>query len=65
MTTARTFHENEGAFEATVDTDMSCRVCSAVAVKASPWSPSDGGSEDTKFTCTACGHVWWVDGPDA
>ena len=31
------------------------------ADKAALWESSDGAYEDHKYTCTACGSVYWVD----
>lgn len=49
--------KSEVVFEASVDTDWPCARCGALAVKASPWTLSD--RTGTKYTCVACGHVWW------
>jgi hypothetical protein len=60
--------KSEVAFEASVDTDWPCTRCGALAVKASPWTLPDRhhivfsgpvGLTGTKYTCVACGHVWW------
>ena len=29
------------------------------------WDSSDGAYTDEHFRCTACGHEWWIEGPDA
>ncbi len=29
------------------------------------WESSCGGYEDYQHRCNACGHTWWVEGPDA
>lgn len=29
------------------------------------WESSCGSFEDQQFKCTACGHSWWCEGPDA
>jgi hypothetical protein len=49
--------------QATVGYTRNCRTCQAV-MKVQTWSSSDGGHEDTKYTCPN-GHVEWVDGCDS
>lgn len=36
-------------------------------LEVSVWESSDGAFEDHHYRCAspACGHNWWVDGPDA
>lgn len=42
-----------------------CRKCPSTTVTYRIWESTCGGYEDHHFTCTECGHDWWVDGPDA
>jgi predicted transcriptional regulator len=45
--------------------DQVCRKCNAKAVTVQLWESSCGGFEDHKYTCSACAHVWWIDGIDS
>lgn len=45
---------------------VACRKCGETGgVKFKPWESSCGGYEDYKYTCTKCGHYWWIEGSDA
>jgi hypothetical protein len=44
---------------------VSCRACRGSNVQVEVWESSDGAFEDYHFTCTECGHNWWIDGPDS
>lgn len=44
---------------------LKCRKCNTEAVFSRTWESDCGGYEDEKYQCRACGHVWWVEGPDA
>lgn len=58
--------EHEGEFDAATRVDRPCTKCGArdrVTVQA--WESKDGAYEDNKYTCHACGHVWWVEGIDS
>lgn len=46
-------------------TGVSCRKCKGGPVVEQEWTSSCGGYEDYKYTCQACGFVWWVDGIDS
>lgn len=56
--------ESEGVF---TKSDVARRPCPKCAgeVRVQLWESSCGGYEDEKYTCTKCGHVWWVDGSDS
>lgn len=57
--------ESEGTF---VDVDLAadpCKKCGHHNVTCKTWESNCGSFEDYKYTCEDCGHVWWVDGPDA
>ena len=45
--------------------DVPCRKCPAAQVHEREWDSSDGAYTDWKYTCTACGHAWWIEGSDA
>jgi hypothetical protein len=46
--------------------DLACRKCKVVGqVTCQTWESSDGAYEDYKYTCGACGAVWWIDGIDS
>lgn len=52
--------------EAKVREELPCRRCKETGCVAMQiWESSCGGYEDLKFTCLACGKVWWVDGIDS
>jgi hypothetical protein len=42
-----------------------CRKCAKHKVEVRVWDSHCGGYTDMQFKCTACGHTWWVEGPDA
>jgi hypothetical protein len=66
MTTSRQFSELEGEFTSKMTVDFPCpKRCGNRRITCQLWESSDGGYEDNKYTCQGCGHVWWVDGPDA
>lgn len=46
--------------------DRTCPKCNVKgSVARRTWESSDGAYEDDKYTCIACGHVWWVEGIDS
>ena len=57
--------ESDGVFSMSEDTDCECRHCHAFAVTVRQWDSNCGGYEDYKYTCGACGHVWWIEGIDS
>lgn len=57
--------EHEGALGKERETTRPCPVCGVASVTVRIWESSDGAYEDERFTCGACGHVWWVDGIDS
>lgn len=57
--------ESDGTFQPAQDSGMPCRKCKSGPVEVKAWESSCGGYEDYKYTCAACGHVWWVDGIDS
>ncbi len=57
--------EDEGELNASVPTDRACPQCRAQKTTRQTWESSCGGYEDDKYTCGACGHVWWIDGIDS
>ena len=66
MTHMKPMSELEGTFTPPSPPKYDCRKCKATeSVIAEGWDSSCGGYEDTKYTCTKCGHYWWVDGPDS
>lgn len=65
MTHMRRMDETEGRFGARVNVSIPCRRCGEKVVTTEVWTSSCGGYKDAKYTCGACGFVWWVDGPDA
>lgn len=67
MTHMKPMSESEGTFDKEQKSDRSCPKCKKTNVVMKVWNSNDGGFEDEKFTCKepSCGHVWWVEGPDA
>lgn len=57
--------DSEGTFCAPVACSADCRRCHQQSVTWQSWESHCGGYEDFKFTCGACGHLWWVDGIDS
>lgn len=57
--------ESAGTFTKGSATDRICRKCGNQTVRVELWESNDGAYEDEKFTCTTCGHVYWVDGIDS
>ncbi len=43
----------------------SCQKCGKDDIEFMERESSCGGYDDYKYRCRACGHSWWVDGPDA
>lgn len=65
MTTARTFHDDEGTFKEWKPSERHCwRPECEAPVQARIWESSDGGYEDYQYRCEK-GHVSWVDGIDS
>ena len=57
--------ESDGEFTKTEKEKYTCHKCNKKEVTCQVWESSCGGYEDYKYTCGACGHVWWVDGIDS
>ena len=58
--------ESAGEFTSNVDSERACRKCGVRGqVAMQLWESYDGAYEDEKYTCKACGTVWWVDGIDS
>ncbi len=57
--------ETAGELQGAQKTDDKCRKCGAQQVTYRVWESSDGAYEDYKYTCGACGFVWWIDGIDS
>jgi RecJ-like exonuclease len=46
--------------------EVPCPKCSVPGqIEWRGWESSCGGYDDYKYRCNACGHTWWVEGPDA
>lgn len=57
--------DSEGTFNKAKPADVRCRSCGMTGqVTVQEWESSCGGYEDYRYKCT-CGHVWWIEGPDA
>jgi transposase-like protein len=57
--------EIDGKFESAKPSNRRCPKCKKDTVVCQTWESSCGGYDDDKFTCSACGYHWWVEGPDA
>ncbi len=58
-------HGTESAWKPCEPTSH-CRQCKKQGVvEYTVWDSSCGGYTDYHYRCTACGHDWWIDGPDA
>ena len=58
---------SDGRFSAPTEVDARCRKRECLGIRATEetWDSHCGGYTDWRYTCTACGHVWWVEGPDS
>lgn len=66
MTHMRQVDDSEGDFRQWRAVGRPCPHCrSAEGWHYRLWESSDGAYEDEQHKCTACGRIWWVDGPDA
>ena len=65
MTHMKPMEESEGEFRDATSEKYQCRKCKEMRVTCKAWDSSCGGYTDYKFTCNACGHYWWIDGPDS
>lgn len=65
MTTNRKFADSEGQFKPVEICVTACPNCRKENVTCQSWESNDGAYEDYKYTCTDCGHVWWIDGIDS
>jgi DNA-directed RNA polymerase subunit M/transcription elongation factor TFIIS len=57
--------DSAGDFSPPEQTAINCRRCDRKTVERQLWESHCGAYEDHRYTCTSCGHVWWVDGIDA
>lgn len=57
--------EHEGKLAEARPCRGECPKCCERKCTMQTWESSCGGYEDEKHTCGACGHVWWVEGPDS
>lgn len=49
-----------------IKSDRPCTYCGVSGSRYyMVWESSDGGYEDEKNKCEACGKTWWVDGIDS
>jgi uncharacterized protein with PIN domain len=58
-------NESQGEFTKGSATNRICQKCGKQTVRVQVWESSDGAYEDEKFTCTSCGHIYWIDGIDS
>jgi hypothetical protein len=66
VTHVRQYSESEGDFEEPEPCILPCVRCKSTEHHTIQiWNSADGAYEDEKHSCSACGHVWWVDGIDS
>ncbi len=66
MTPMGPMKKSDGSFESVHTDDRPCPKCGDAAHHTyRVWESGDGAYEDEKHTCSACGHVWWIDGIDS
>ena len=61
----RTAPESEGTLGPPEPSAKTCPKCKGGPVVYQTWESHCGSYVDDKYTCEGCGHVWWIDGPDA
>lgn len=64
MTTHAVPGEYTSEWQRVNNVHFTCPKCGGNSIEWRLWESSDGAFDDHKYRC-ACGHVWWVDGPDA
>lgn len=57
--------DSAGDFSEPQATDTHCRKCDSATVTVQTWESHDGAYTDYRYECAACGHHWWIEGPDA
>lgn len=57
--------DSEGDFGEPEHSDDKCRKCGTDRVFFRRWDSHCGGYTDLLYECRACGHMWWIEGPDA
>ena len=58
--------EDQGKFGGWQPDPRACPACkTSEQVYYRLWESNDGGFEDYKYHCRACGKVWWIDGIDS
>jgi DNA-directed RNA polymerase subunit M/transcription elongation factor TFIIS len=65
MTRTPDMKESDGAFGPIKKELHNCVKCGEKTAECKPWQSSCGGYEDEKYTCSNCGHSWWVEGIDS
>lgn len=66
MTHTGQMRDSYGTFGMSRTIHIPCRQCGQTdQVTYQVWESNDGAFEDEKYTCSACGKVWWVDGIDS
>ena len=66
MTHTTNMPESAGTFDQAQPSDRPCRKCGkAGGVTYRVWESHCGAYVDEKFTCSSCGHTWWVEGIDS
>lgn len=63
----KTYDDSKGTLSEPEPKKYTCIRCRQNTATCQEWESSCGGYEDYKYTChnPDCGHVWWIDGPDA
>lgn len=64
MTHTKPMADSEGTFSDEHQSERPCRECSGL-VTYHTWDSSCGAYTDYRYTCTECGHGWWVEGSDS
>jgi hypothetical protein len=65
VTHTRALADEEGRFSRRESAECFCRRCKSQTVECELWESHCGAYEDHRYTCTTCGHVWWIDGIDS
>lgn len=65
MTHTQEMPDSAGKFGSKQEVPEPCRYCGNEYVHVQSWESNCGGYEDYRYSCSACGRFWWVEGADS